>query len=101
MREAAPSDIPHPVYDIGIFLAGALTAAVATAALLVPRLRRAEALDAARGAELAQLRAERDGMPDRIAAENAELRRRMDELADAIMLRAGGPPPPPPLSPDR
>jgi hypothetical protein len=91
------------VSDLLLLFVGLLSGALAASAILVPRLR------AARGAaELVEQRlasalkdrhelqghldAAQSALDTRaaeIAAENAELRRRMDELADLIMERGG------------
>ena len=87
-----------------LFLAGVLAGSAGTAAVLVPRFRARRAtvqlLEArlAAGvkehqslqAELAAAQNSLNAQGAQVSAENAELRRRMDELADAIM-RAGTP----------
>ncbi|NNM73654.1 hypothetical protein [Enterovirga aerilata] len=94
--------------DILLLLTGFLAGAFAAAAALVPKLRQARTtaalleteLSAARrdrGAMEAELQAAHDALDARdreIRIENAELRRRMDELADMIMRQEGAAPPP-------
>ena len=88
--------------DVLLFLVGVLGGAVGIAAILLPRLRARRATIQLLEARLASavkehqalqtdLAAAQDAIDARsaeVSAETAELRRRMDELADAIM--AGG-----------
>ena len=87
--------------DFLLFLAGAVAGSAVTAAILLPRLRARLAtvklLEARHTSALkerqslqAELAAAQDALEKRsseMTAETAELRRRMDELADAIMAR--------------
>ena len=87
--------------DLLPLLVGFLAGALVTAAILVPRLRAErgatrmiEARLASALRERQDARAELDAAQDAlaagnaaIAAENAELRRRMDEIAELIMAR--------------
>ena len=104
-RELCFRQRSRPVSDVLSFLLGVLTGFVVAAAILSPRLRGARSALRTREAELASAReterrlreeaeALRGGAEDRnaeILADNADLRRRMDELADAILARHGRP----------
>lgn len=90
---------------VPLFLIGLVTGILVAAAILSARLRAARSALRAREAELAAAREEAErlggevealrrageGRSAEILADNADLRRRMDELADAILARGGGP----------
>ncbi|MGA0598105.1 hypothetical protein [Enterovirga sp. CN4-39] len=94
------------MFDLLLLTAGLLAGVLATLAFLLPKLRKARATLQVIEAELAAARSERNGLTAEletarraveeqdaaIAAENAELRRRMDELADQILAREMPPP---------
>ena len=85
---------------------GLLGVPLLAAALLSVRLRQARSTVREKEVELAAardsakrleeeaeaLRASAEGRTAEILADNADLRRRMDQLADAILARHGGPP---------
>jgi hypothetical protein len=91
------------VSDLLLLFVGLLSGALAASAILVPRLRAARGGTVLLEQRLASALQDRhelqahldatqsafDARGTEIAAENAELRRRMDELADLIMERGG------------
>jgi outer membrane murein-binding lipoprotein Lpp len=87
------------VSDILLLMAALLAGAIAAGAVLLPRLRQARGMVTLLESQLSGVGHERQALADElaasrdeaavrdreIAAENAELRRRMDEIADLLM----------------